>query len=392
MLLDTEFNFKNMVGKYEIRRNDIIYPIPIIKCIQYGDYKAVYNNFSKTDSIAMIFANINPNNENEIIQFCNHYGLIGQYRSKENTYNDDYYSFDYISSIEKKSFTNGLGNQAMPLIHFQHGVVDMHACLELYSAIHSKQINLSSIIKNITYFAFDENSHENDKINVSMDNGSKKAVINMKNFEIVTFNQSYREYLTSGNYSNKSHNEKIKSYLTKLERTIKEMKSTDNIKFSGHMFSDAPHIHNTWQAIVHIYLELLKYYSISFNGPFCEIEFSPKLNDSNIQNIFPDCNIIISLAKSILSDMMNVHLAKVQPEFRSQNKDILPNWHIPSLLDAMYLEVFFNTINQAHQIKICSNEKCKKHFIAYNPRRIYCSEQCAWATSKRHTRNALNTH
>jgi len=387
MLLDTDFSFKNQIGKYEISTyKSIIGHNPdthkeIIRCVANKGYKEIYQS-AISGSVAMDFSNIDPNDIQAILDFSNRYGLICPYHSSENLFNDDVYKTSFLSNEQQKVFNEGLGGQFYSLWFTQRAIVNLKYCLSLMKSIESK--DLVTILSIITFFAFDENINEGDNSIVAVD-GSKQTTPNPHNYEIAYFNQLYRQYIKSNDMLSLSYNNKIKCFTAYYHKQIIEMKITDS-KFDGKMFAEFPLLHNTSQTLLEIYSLILNNFDITNISDLGNVSFNPPLSDTEISAIITNKDSIYALAKAILSDRMNIHLTKVRPSFRCNNSHYLPNWNIESLLDAMYLEIFFDNTSSHNQIKKCANCNCNKFFLAENSRKIYCSANCAWATSKRKSR------
>ena len=101
-----------------------------------------------------------------------------------------------------------------------------------------------------------------------------------------------------------------------------------------------------------------------------------------------DKDSIIKTAKGVFADLFKENLKSVYPEIIF-NKNGTPesSWRIPSLLDAMYLELFFRfTPNSS--VRKCANPTCNKFFTrtSSRPTKIYCDDDCAKLMAKRNER------
>lgn len=94
MIVNKGFSFSNIVGKYAItadkaQMNSRTEDNLIIQTIYPGNLKKLYSHNSYEDgSIAYEFAAIDINDFEDILSFCNKYGLILSNRLKANVTND----------------------------------------------------------------------------------------------------------------------------------------------------------------------------------------------------------------------------------------------------------------------------------------------------------------
>lgn len=105
LIVNKGFSFSNIVGKYAITTDKAQMNIKpednlIIQTIYPGNLKKLYSHNSYDEgSIAYEFAAIDINDLDDIISFCNKYGLILSNRLKANVTND--YIFFSSNKIQK---------------------------------------------------------------------------------------------------------------------------------------------------------------------------------------------------------------------------------------------------------------------------------------------------
>ena len=165
MISNPGFTFTNINGIYKIAPidqtdMDNIGPLysEVIICEEIGDLVTVYSDqkgLSKAkDSVALSFANININNNDEILKFITRYGLPGSERNFANERND-YLFWGY----SKDEFT-----RQIPLVHkerdrltdIKKSIIAMKYALDLSAAIADK--DYQTILKIITFFCTEFNS------------------------------------------------------------------------------------------------------------------------------------------------------------------------------------------------------------------------------------------
>ncbi len=371
MLLDTDFTFVTFTGehRYTTWREHLRIPHyskdpdfeNIIVCDPTTLISKQLYPLGSNPSIAMEFANLDINNDNRILQFHNKYGFL--YSSLDNNISllPSYARGprkinDYIpdSDIEHHSF-------------FQHAVVEMRQLLLLKHAIESDDI--VSMVSLIVFFLFN------------------KALFYHPNSLIVSFISNYhRDYL---DYENKISAEEHLAVDTIINMFLSDINS--QIDRQSRVYKALSTSQKTFYENRMLFIQMVKTikanHQITALSPLGEMTFFPSLSRERILSIFPNTTQIRSFAENLFSDIIGIRLQNVRPEVRFDNDKCVPRWRIRSLLEAMYLEIFFNLHNQL-KIKKCANCNCTKYFIADNPRRLYCSEVCSWAANKRKIRTA----
>lgn len=386
MFLNTGFTFKNTKGTYQIRYQpsasaDYYYVRGkkhsgrlIAATYEYGQNTIYTSSELPEDSVALKFAAINIHKDKEIIDFCNAYGLIysNEIDAEEN---NDYLFFD----AEKDSFpkpTSAIGGGCLFLDEFQREVIKMRKILLFYEALNNG--DLKTIIEILTWFSFD-----------TYDGYDEESFIS--SFECPRFNEAFSEFVDRYNDEHEefdSLSTRIKNYLNALEEDVYQFEYGET--YEGiHMRSlNYPDMyHSTWQALHTVFSRLLSAVDITEIGAFGEVVFSRELTEDDISEICPDREYVLKLGKAFLSDYFNNELMWVHPQMTIANGQFLPNLQITSLLQAMYLELFFK-ITPYTNLRKCANPTCTAFFEVSrdNSKRIYCSTRCAQLMAKRKQR------
>lgn len=394
-MLENGFVFSNNTGNYEITtmaKKHILHPPNYDPAIIYrntyaGEKNVYYVSFGE-ESPLMKFSNIDPLNNNQILSFCNCYGLLTDSRSNVQSMNDELYSAvtkkDPLSSSQRRNFEEGIGGLFMMLWDFKKSAAEMQQLIKLKTSIDTK--NVIQTVETVTYFLFDEELKKKDKNIVAVDGSRKIFPDILHSYETPLFNRIYRDTCESEGQGELSLHERVKSFVH-LQRSEMHKKQFTSIN-GFNPYVQTPYIHGTWQTICDLYSVLLEKFSISSIDPLGKVVFEPTLTVGGIRTIFNNVAQIIALGKAVFSDHLNTQLENVKPVFKIVNGKYVSTWDVPSLLEAMYLELFLNVTVSNNTIKRCGNENCRNYFIAENPRKIYCCPQCAWATNKRYHRKA----
>lgn len=191
------------------------------------------------------------------------------------------------------------------------------------------------------------------------------------------FNKASRE--TNGLYP-----ELISGFLDDIENSYYESEMYQSMgiphkdKYVQSYFSMWQHLHS----IFSVFREQMTVTDIS---PFGDIIFSKnpvsillKMDDSDRENL-------IKVGKGVFTDIFKEQLHCVYPEITYDKNGVAESsWRIPTLIDAMYLELFFRfTPNSS--VRKCENPTCPKYFIrtSSRPSKKYCDDACAKLMAKR---------
>lgn len=100
------------------------------------------------------------------------------------------------------------------------------------------------------------------------------------------------------------------------------------------------------------------------------ITYYKRFNDTKCNDL---CGEIIEFAKYIIKKEIDKNISDIRPVYNQ--KTMRPDWHIGSLLSAIYFSVFFVDSN-TETLRKCS--KCGRYFVVNrsNSVKIYCDEYC----------------
>lgn len=382
MLTNPGFSFSGISGIHKIvPTTETKLPIwgenytEAIVCSTEGNLVKVYDNgpgFNYTDkSVAMEFAAINPNDRQSILNFCNHYGMPGSIRQAANLHND--YLF---SDSDKESFSKeiSLGNEHECdwLYTVQRDILQVQLTIELNQSIQDQ--NPQRIIEILLYFCF-------DLYGLDFKNSQRAS-------ETYQFNHFFYRYAEKNGFSlltrlsGLSIHRLITGFLDDITNDYNNSLSyPDEEKYPLFSFPTWQHLHNLFSFIT----QKIQVLNIS---PWGDVTFSSSLSDLVTSFCKDNINEAMQCAKIVFSDIFKEHLHRIYPEIiftKEGNPE--SSWRIPSLIDAMYLELFFR-FSPNSNVRKCQNPDCPNYFTWTSSRskKIYCSQSCALLMAKRKQR------
>lgn len=388
MLLNTGFTYKNTKGTYTIRtqpdtaadyyyvkgkkKSDQI----IAATYEYGLNTVYANSNASEESVALRFAGINIHKDKEIIDFCNAYGLIYVNEIDADENNDYLFMNAEKDSVQKP--LSDIGGGCLFLDDFRREIIRMRKILTLYDALNTK--NLKTVIEVLSWFCFD-NYEEFD------DEELQPA------FESQRFNNAFREFVANEEASEiseeyKTLSDTIRLFLKEVEDDHHQAEmapNSDGIRMYSIEYPDM--YHTTWQALHSLFIKLLNIVDITSIGPLGDVIFSRELSEEDVLEICPNSDYSFKLGKAFLSDCFNTELMWVHPEMTFENGQFLPNLRISSLMQAMYVELFFK-ITPYTNLRKCANPTCNAFFEVSrdNSKKMYCGTRCAQLMAKRKQR------
>lgn len=145
--------------------------------------------------------------------------------------------------------------------------------------------------------------------------------------------------------------------------------------------------HLVWQTICDLLTKLQTVTNIKSDLWGRTVYFEPELSKELLVKAEIDFDKVQILANACISDVMNSQTADICPELRYENGKLTADWHITSLLEAMYMELQV-TFTPNTQIRKCANPTCNFFFDVGvgNNKKMYCSQRCALLMAKRKQR------
>ena len=393
MFITSNITFQNIGGTYTLKEVSYIdgrsiyrkiakseWPTDIVKYENYvisadsdSHIVPIYpDHLRESKSLALEFAAINIKNINEILDFCNRYGLPDDPRFLHKHYND--YIFTGMTPTESLLNAsldipfNPHVEICMGLYDIASEIMDMRNFVVLLSALEDK--NYTSIAEYIMFSAFAESRHTWFSCSSALE-----SIRYIYIDEISVFPES-RSVDANG---------KILRFIEGVETDTIETELEP--KYFGD-YSYPQHKHLLWQNIFRFTKTLLKQYKILDFTPEKRVVFDKDLNfDTIFSEDYSEDDFIV-LTQAIIIDAINAKIWESTPELTLIDGQLVPNWSFSSLTQAMYTELFFK-INPYNRIKKCANPSCNGYFTLSkdNSRKIYCSNSCAQLMAKRKQRS-----
>lgn len=380
MISNPGFNFSNINGKFyidsientDMDNVDPLYSEAII-CKEIGKLVPIYTDEQKpvkdSESIAFKFAKINIANNDEILVFCNQYGLPMSERNFAN-FRNDYLFFEK----NKDEFT-----KMIPLVHkererltdIKKSIVDMRLLLNLSAAIEEHDYN--TIVEIITFFCLDLTVHDYD--------GSRR------NTELFQFNHAFYRYAEFNGYKPFKYQDFdfTSTIYDLLDALIADEKLEQIYNYNGQPFPRRfrQYDFSEWRHIKALFEDILSEADVKLIDPFGKVTFSKPISEINYFKQLSQNNLL-NLAKAALSDLFKEKLITVFPEIQFEKGKQTAGWRIPTFIDAMYLELFFR-FSPNVKIKRCADPTCRAPFewSPSKPNQIYCDNVCAVRMAKR---------
>lgn len=389
MFLNSGFSYKNLKGSYKIEKQsqtaeDFLYVFgkKIDERMIIAEYEDGYctvgtnNDMYYDESPALLFAGIDIHNDKDIIEFCNKYGLLFSNSIDEEETND--YLFEGGAKETSMKPTQLIGGACIEVYAFQREVVVMNKVLHLREAINKR--DYCSILSILAWFCFDGSEGYDDEELIPA-------------YESLRFNQSFREFDDYcedeyGQEATDTLSKRIRLFLNRIQEDYDKRWAPENIhgiRTSTIEYHDMYHC--VWQKLHDVFSRLLERVEIVEIDPLGSVSYNKPINEEDLMYIIGDGNDAILLGKAYLSDFFSDRLFYVHPDMTFEDGAFRPNLRIKSLIEALYVELFFK-ITPYTNIRKCANPTCTRFFevMADNSRKMYCSQSCGLVMAKRKQR------
>ncbi len=401
MFLNNNFTFTNIKGTYHI--GDLHVRDKFDRTVDNGETEKYIIASDETEivtiqtnvdpngkSIALEFAAIDIFDEKSIINFCNKYGLL--YFNEEDAHETD--NNDYIFEHEEKTqyqknallsehselYSTG-GSSITPLITFQRYVVQIRKILDLSAAISNE--DEMSIIIDIIWFCFGQyDFYDDDELVPSTE-------FERVNYE---FREAVDRYIAEGEVIVDQlpfFSDLIKMFVDELSDDIVNIDKRKKYPNKRYYYNINHYdmYHKTWQNFYSVLKRLLERLQIKKIDLLSDVYFEKDPTSEDIAYICQQKEIIIDLGKAFLIDHFNDTLFRIKPELSIYGNNIIQELKIPSLLETIYIDLFFRYTPYTKYRK-CSNPTCNHVFQVSNTnsKKIYCSQRCSLLMAKRKQR------
>lgn len=384
MIVNKGFSFSNFVGKYAIVPDgESINTDPednlLIVTVFPGSLKKLYSQNSYDEgSIAYEFAAINVDNHDEILSFCNKYGLLLSNRIKANITND--YIFFKANKVSFAEVAPSAKDDIIYLHNFRREVLIIRHLLGLKAACDNE--DAVGMIKHI--------------VTILLAYTNKSCV--PFDTETENFNYYFYRFMKKNNTDNKYYLEDhyfyiqdaAIDYLNDLDEYVEIVSCYDENYQSDFDYSGI--FHSTWQTYHTILSNLLSVTQLQTDCNGEELHFTVPITTDVLKSSGLSLEKLKIAANVCISDLLNAQTRFVTPMLRYDDEQLIADWQITSLLEAMYMEILV-TFSPNTQIKKCANPTCNFYFDVGvgNHRKIYCSPRCASLMAKRKQRERDKT-
>ena len=383
MISNPGFSFKNIVGKHQILPS-MEYELPAwgslyedaIVCVGSPKLKDIYSEakpLSKEEnSIALKFASINIDDNDEILDFCNKYGLL----------TSSYIFANFRNSYIFFNDTKAGFSQRIPLpyqerewvITYKKSVLTMRFLIELDTAVRAR--NYQRIAEILCYICLDLTCLEFENDDESLPTRNTETYQYRHSFTMCATRHGYVQFFSD---LNPDITEYILHFADDLLIDVELEKQ--HLRPRQYLQFDYPMWHHLTALFYGIAIQ-----AHIFVHPLGKVEFSKSFKEIDLSN-FIKPETLIALGRAAISDIFKEHLHTVFPEIEYANGLPSASWRIPTLLDAMFLELFFR-FSPIGEIRKCADPKCGKFFewSPSKPNQKYCDNICAMRVAKRNQR------
>lgn len=384
MLTNPEFTFYGISGEHTIlpvSKTDLPSWGPLyneaVVCTYDEKLVKVYDNgpgYAGIDkSIALEFVSIKPTDTAAIIKFCNKYGMPNSSRQFGN-FRNDYLFFNENKDDFSKVIPLVEHRERTWLYGIQRDILHMQLCIKLNQAIEQK--HFCEIVDILLYFCF-------DLYGLDFKETERKT-------ETFQFNHAFYRYAEENGFSQNtglvltSIHDLIEGFLSDIDSSYYEAEMLHSCGIP-HKDKYVQIYFSMWQHLHQFFTWLINHVTILEISPFAEITYSEPLANLLSSLSETDSEALLKTAKGVFSDIFKENLHSVYPEIVfSKEGTAESTWRIPSLIDAMYLELFFRyTPNSS--VRKCENPTCTGFFVyeSSRPTKKYCNESCAKLMAKR---------
>lgn len=380
MVVNKGFSFSNIVGKYAIKEIKSNYTNRttdlIISAIYPGNLKVLYSQNSYDEgSLAYEFSAINTDCIEEVIGFCNKYGLLYSNRLIANKTNN-YIFLKTYKSIFSEAIPD-FSPDELPLDTFIEEVITMRRIISLKAALDAN--NSVEMLTQLLplLLCYTAKTREPGNTETECFNNLFYEYIE-RNYDvhlvcIMKLEDVYEHDLNDflNDLYKYAHADKANRWL-QLPLKLEKYKYMNNC---------------TWQNYHDIITKLLKEVTISSNNELSELNYSIELSKELLVSCGITDTMLQRAAVTCLADHFNSQTMLITPELRYEDKHLTSDWKITSLLEAMYMELSVSFAPNT-QIKKCANPTCNNFFDVGvgNSRKIYCSNRCGMLMAKRKQR------
>ncbi len=401
MFLSSNFTYVNLRGEYTIEDRPALDEHG--RALRTGQMERCIITLRETDtvtietnvdpngeSVALKFASIDINDDESILKFCREYGSLWPDQTDEDEVDNNDYLFehqhkDYYQKnllldrriqVEKHDI-----NRSFPLIAFQISVISIRKILDLSAAIANKDI--LTIIKCLIWFCFGYYDFYDDDELVP---ATEFERINYY-FRETMYSYIYDEELDVANLDYFS--DAISIFLDELASDLKniEKRNLDPDHPYNYGVNHYDLYNKTWNYFYCLMRNVIEHSRIVRIDLLGDVVFEKELSNNDMADICLDKETIVNLGKAFLSNHFSDQMFRIRPELIIEDGRMVQELRIPSLMEAIYIDLYFRYTPYTNFRKCC-NPTCNTVFQVSNTnsKKKYCSDKCSLLMAKRKQR------
>lgn|GEM_PF-6398437 len=375
MFINNGFTFVNVKGTYEIENGTIT-------CLYEYGLIPIYSTAEQSLAHNLLFEFADIKNDEMLVAFLNKYGLATRNSIVENTDND--YLFFGVTKKEYSQFRAGSGQRTSNYVSETDGyynqILRASKLLQLMESLNDN--DLKKMLDCILFFAY-----------------GLSYKPSFAGREINKYSSSYNDFITGGiqngitgermrpKYSSEIMQDEIDDFKELVEdelwNTYYAQENGREIEYC--FFASA--LHSEWQYL----LKLTEW--LSNNCPVKSIDQKGEVmyqNNALIGALLKTelHNDLPLIAKAVMLDIVNEEVLRVKPFARYEKQQVIMDWQISTLYEAMYFE-FLTSLSQDITVKKCPSCGIYFEVSKSNTRKKYCSDSCNDRMAQRRRREKL---
>lgn len=357
---DYGIKVKSFVGTYHIEKYDDIEYIVSEEC--YPAYEGekelrektlFIEDFKKNDYLLLALTNVDISKDEEIIAYCNEYGLPVSSISK----NADTRILESVPVANMAETEEGYSEQLIrhdniPKEEFCKYVISMKNIVNLKNGIDNEKYDIE-MLSSLVYILLFNNIW---KWNFKEDEQIPETITGQFSYLI----QSYFQPDLSKRITNLKQNNdmidvsRIAESLTKIYYVI--LVSMDIILNADK--SDVPFIHDLADFLLNEFISKNKIQYISVDSNY-RVEISEELD------ISPDMiNLMKNIAPRVLADIITAGVKEVRPILSiNENGEYYADWNFTHQYEGSFMELFLMCSSVDLQVRKCKHCTCEKFFL-----------------------------
>lgn len=377
MFINNGFTFVNIKGTYKIENNTIT------RLYEYG-LIPIYSTAEQSLAHNLLFEFADIKNDEMLVAFLNKYGLATRNSIVENTDND--YLFFGVTKKEYSQVRIGSGkitsNYVSETDRYYSQILRASKLLQLVEGLNNN--DFKKMLDCILFFAYGL---------------SYKS--SFAGREINKYSSSYNEFITKGIHNGitgerirpRCSSEIIQDEIDEFRELVEEelwnaYYAQENGRDTKYCFFECA-LHNEWQYL----LKLSEW--LSNNCPVKSIDSKGEVmyqNNALNENLLKTelHNDLPLIAKAVMLDVVNEEVLRVGPYARFEKQQVIMDWQISTLYEAMYFE-FLTSLSQDIIVKKCPSCGIYFEVSKSNTRKKYCSDSCNDRMAQRRRREKLKS-